>query len=366
MPGMAGGVLWGTIWGSLVGALVLVAAALVLELGPGADPVGTGPVATGPVMPEAATPEPAAARRAPDAGAVLLAGLVDIRPPADAGPPATLPPAVAGDLVARPEQPVMPHLVVGPDVPVPVADLPPFPVRAPAAPVIGPLTTTVRVPPPVGIGDGVSVPAPRPPARQDVSRAGNGPPLFLAAPPTDMPDMPPAPGPLIAAPATPAVAPPPVLDAMPPAVTLPDIVAARRAAPVSAALLPAVPRPQPPGPRVAFVLVAPPDTPTRDRPDWISARATAGAAGRMELASGVPVVTDHGAAAQDGLIAYARLDGVEAADATALARIALRARRDGAVTVLVAPDPALWDRIGAWLGGAARDLIPVDAASLLD
>jgi hypothetical protein len=120
---------------------------------------------------------------------------------------------------------------------------------------------------------------------------------------------------------------------------------------------------------VAFVLDGPHDGPV---PDWIGARAVAGPAGGLELAGGGVILAARDAvslgpdAVQPALRVYTRLGGPAMADATALARIGTRARRDGAVAVLVAPDPALWARLEAWLSGPARDLAPVGAARLLD
>jgi hypothetical protein len=71
------------------------------------------------------------------------------------------------------------------------------------------------------------------------------------------------------------------------------------------------------------------------------------------------------AAGRAALLAYDRLESAGAATPERLAALAARAMRDGAVTVLVAPDPALWALIGDWLADAAPTLTPVPAAALL-
>lgn len=343
MAGMAGGVLSGAIWGSIMGGLVLLLAALLLDLGSG----------TPPGAPKADGPPPA-----PDAGPVAFSGLALSPPSEDLARPPTLPTLAPRTLVPRPARPALPRLAVANGAPVPVADLPPVPERAP---VVSPVVSDLRAPTPVGVGDGVFIPAPR--ADAPPNRVVSEPDLSVTAPPALVLDRPSPPGPLIGASTIPDIAPPPTQGDSVSATLLPDPVSVRSSTPTPAASAAAARRPQVPGPRVAFVLDG---AATEPLPGWIGATATATTAGRLALASGGRVVTDPGDGSPDALLAYARLDGPEAADATMLARIALRARRDGAVTVLVAPDPALWSRLGEWLDGPARDLIPVRAASLLE
>ena len=132
---------------------------------------------------------------------------------------------------------------------------------------------------------------------------------------------------------------------------------------------PAPPAPPALGPQVAFILDGDTDAAL---PGWLRARAVRSAGDAMGLAGGgallvkADAVADYlsaRAAGRPALLVYDRLD---TGDATALERIAARARRDGAVAVLVAPDAALWTRLGAWLEGPARDLVPVSAATLLN
>jgi hypothetical protein len=352
MAGMAGGIVWGAVWGSLLGGLVLVLAALLLELGTGRE--NAAPEAR--VTPGARAPLPA-----PDAGPVLLRGVA-------LGPPDAVAPVLAmrdpgpRTLLPRPAQPVVPHVTAGRPVPMPVADLPPPP-ASPDASIAAPLRAGgFGLPPGTGAGArvaGVRIPRPDPAAR--ATRAA--PTLTSPVPSAAAPNGPRPPSPLISAPARPTVAPPPVAGETVAASLLPDTAAARGAPPAPASAVADAARPQPPGPRVAFVLDG---TATAPRPAWIGGQVADTAQGRLTLATGGGIVTDPAAAFAGDLIAYARLDGPDAADATALARIGLRARRDGVVLVLVAPDPALWARVGAWLDGPARDLVPVAAESLRD
>ncbi|MGS4944266.1 hypothetical protein ACVDG3_02195 [Meridianimarinicoccus sp. RP-17] len=345
MAGTAGGVLWGAIWGAVVGGLVLLLAAVLIDLG-----TDTPPDALGAAAPPAA----------PDAGPVLLPRMGALAAPSAALPALLRPDPAARGLVPRPAQPVLPQLAVGAGVARPVADLPPVPVMAPAA---APRVSGIGMPPPVDRRGGMSVPPARDNAPDLAVRAAGSPRLTAPAPPSVPPGRPTPPGPLIDMPAPPAIAPPPRPDGTAPATSRPDLAALRSAPPAPAPPVAATPRPQPPGPRVAFVLDAAAPGPL---PDWIGGQASETAPGRLVLVGGGTIVTDTGAAQDSALLAYVRLDAPDAADATTLARIALRARRDGAVIVLVSGDPALWDRLGAWLGGPARDLVPVTAASLLD
>lgn len=359
--GMLSGILSGVIWGAVVGALVLLLAALVLDLDRGPDVPGPEAVAGGGVA------VPADARGAIGAAPVLLARIDGLLPPGD-GPdlPVTLPDP-RRSLVPRPAQPELPRLVIGAAVPVPDANIP----QVPTASV--PLIRVERPGIPAMPGDvsapTVIQPVPVPPVGTVPARPA------AAAPAQPVPPQLAAPSPLIAAPSPPRIGAPPGIAS--PTVVLPrptDAVPLRdAAAPLGDVTAPgrppAPPAPLAPGPQVAFILDGATDAPM---PDWLRAGAMPGDGATLRLDRGGAVFAGGDAVAgylaaraagTPALLIYARLDGAED---VVFDRIALRARRDGAVAVLVAPDPSLWDRIGAWLDGPARDLVPVAAAALLD
>ncbi len=397
--GMLSGILSGVIWGSVVGGLVVLLAALVLDLDRG--PVAPGSEAAGqsirPVNADALRVAPVLLQRldslgapepAPDRSAVTSHAFSTALPDPRHG------------LVPRPAQPGLPHLVTGAAVRLPGAVPPPPPEAAPAvSPVVSPV-------PPATPGNGTAPRAIAPMTAPSVASAPAG--LAAMAPPPAVPSGamaadPPVPGrsatpeaptptallfqmpdPAPAAaippqgtagrpgtdpvPDAPALSAPstPMPDPAPPAAIPPQGTAGR----LGTGPVPGPP-PAPPleGPQVAFILDGETDAPP---PDWLRARATRGDGVALALDSGGAVFAGSGAvsgylaaraAGAPALLAYVRLDGV---DAPTLDRIALRARRDGAVAVLVAPDAALWDRIGDWLEGPARDLMPVAAGMLLE
>jgi len=399
MAGMAGGLFWGAVWGSLVGGLVLLLAALLLDLGaPDAEDGRAGGIAddhapaadVAPPRPEDGADSAAAAPAdgGTDPGAtppgdapVVRARVPAFAPPADRGSDAVVPGSARRSLLPRPAKPALPDLRAAGGASGGASrravDLPPVPV-APMAGPVGAVAVAAPIPLALPKSPGAALPRVARPDAAPRSSAAPRSPVELAQ--GRVPDQPQPPGPLIAA------APPPAIAAAPPAAARPAAarpVATSPADPSPAARAAPPPRPAPstagavplpPGPRVAFVLLGNADRP---RPDWLRASASGvgDGDGPLILDGGGPVFVGPDAAAAyraaratgtPGLLAYARLDGAVDADALTLARIALRARRDGAVAVLVAPDPALWDRIDAWLDGPARDLVPVGAAGLLE
>lgn len=391
MAGMARGLVSGVILGSLVGGLVLLLAALVLDLGPVPERPDVPDVSEGPDLAVAQAPDPSGDSRigtepvAPDApdgpgiAPVLLQGVHGFRPPA---PSLARPIALAAPgrpVLPRPALPVLPRLITGGAMPMPVSGSP----------------VVATLPAPVGMVamPPMTLPAPETTAGT-AARAGRAPgtgevpprlaPAIIAAP-SDAPQspqadaVPPPPAatallrtglaaPPMAGPPAPSATPLPLAPAGPmPAADGPVRAAVARLAAVAGPDR-AAPPPAP-GPRVAFIL----DGTTDARlPGWLQARATPGDGPPLRLDRGGVVFVGGDARAEylaaraagaPALLAYARLD---AAEAVMFDRIALRARRDGAVAVLVRPDPALWDRIGAWLAGPARDLVPVPAERLLE
>lgn len=356
--GMLSGIVSGVIWGAVVGGLVLLLAALVLDLDD--DAVGPDPDAAG-------GDDRAVTVDAIGAAPVLLQGLFALRPPEPAGVMPRAMPDPRRSLEPRPAQPVLPHLVAGASVPVMHADIPPVP-SAPKG------IARMTLPDIPGLPDSGSAPRAIPPLAAPTVRAVPAGPsvvaLAQAPPPT-----PAAPEPLITAPRLPRVGAPPGIVPSPvippgPADAAPVRGTAARLGGVTAPAGPPGPPARPAaGLQVAFVLDGETDAPV---PDWLRARAVPGDGAALRLDDGAMVfvgsdgVAGYLAARATGspaLLVYARLD---AADDVALERIALRARRDGAVAVLVAPDVALWDRIAAWLDGPARDLVPVAAGSLVE
>jgi hypothetical protein len=399
---MGRGLLAGAFWGGLLGALVLVVAALVLEgrkpdLG-AAD--GGAPVAAAPT----ALPPP------PDRAPTLAAGAAQaVAPPDDTSARARVPQPDTRGLLPRPPKPdlvPLSGLQMAPDLLA--ADVPPRAVVSHTAPDAAPTRVVVPLP---AAGDKVPGPLARsiaaPPARSPAPG-----PMVAAAEtlPTQAPSVPEAPVPVIVGGSGPNLSAgtiPPAsgdmdLRAAVPAVPAQGATVARAAAPGRPARPGASPMPRawpqaapaPPallasalrtGPRIAAVL-APGAAPSRPLPEWIMtgpdgaqtpfrARLVQGGDATPTPADASPLVyppdatpafvaarTHRGARP---LLAYARLDTASDATRTTLQRIAARARRDGAVTVLVGDDPALWDLLEAWLGGRARDLVPVPAAALL-
>jgi len=396
--GMAGGILWGAIWGAVVGGLVLMLAALLLELGASAPPEDRGGDASADRngVADSAVPRPAtgvdegaatprgsgAAPAPPDPAPATPAQLAAVGPPADRTGGAVAPGPPRRSLEPRPAMPAMPDLrapeAASHGAALRADDLPPLPASAPLAPsraVAAPITGALSPPP--GPAD-AHMPRPDAAAR---GQAAPAPPVGPA--PGRRPARPAPPGPLIAA----AGAAPAIAASRPGSDNAPAVP---RAAPASVTLRPAPPprpvpaaagaAPLPPGPRVAFVLAGDADGP---RPAWLRGSASGAGApdGAPDGADAGPLVLETGgqvfvapagvagyraarAAGTRALLAYDRLERAADADATALARIARRARRDGAVAVLVGTDPALWARLGAWLDGPARDLVPVDVTRL--
>lgn len=165
----------------------------------------------------------------------------------------------------------------------------------------------------------------------------------------------------------------PRLPIIPPAPQLPrfaeDDALAGRPAPAAAE-----------GPRIAVVVLAGADAAPESWPDWVrSIAGPAGAEGRETLTfadgawrgSNLALFPDRAdpaafltarAAGDRAWLVYDRLDGAGPELDARLASARERARRDGAVALLVTPDPALMARIGDWLAepGAPRS-VPVSA-----
>lgn len=363
--GMLSGILSGVFWGSVVGGLVLLLAALVLDLDLDLGSAPAGPDAPG----EQSVAMPVEAASAIGVAPVLLRRLDGLLPPSHALDWPAVVPDPRRSLVPRPAQPRLPQLVTGAAVPVPHADSPPLP----TAPVAVPRTERPDIPAlPVATSGPTTLPPLTDPAGGTVPAAPAN-----VRPAQAVPRPPAAPAQLIVAPLPPRVGPPPGATAIPSILPGPaDLMPARDrlgslADPTTPGRPAAPDAPPGPGPQVAFILDGPTDAPA---PDWLRARTLPGDGAALRLDRGGAVfaggdaVAGYLAARDEGapaLLAYARLDAADEAD-VAFDRIAVRARRDGAVAVLVAPDPALWDRIDGWLKGPARDLVPVAAGLLLD
>ena len=355
--GVLSGIVSGAVWGSLVGGLVLLLAALVLDLE--REPSGPAPEASD----DTVGAEPIDAIKA---APVLLQRLDAFMPPEPEPDRPMAPSDPQRSLVPRPAQPVFPQLTAGVPIPTPDSGLPPVPAA------IGAVARAVppAIQPMPGDGSGLRVILPTVLPRPVPLAAPSDPPAMPLAQPA--PPPPAAPAPLITGRSAPRITAPP--DAMPPpeAPPAPSAAIPLRGAAAPLADVPEPGRaPAPPasGPQVAFILDGASDAPL---PGWLRARATRGDGDAMVLEGGGAIFADPDAAAGDrsarvagtpALLVYARLDRV---DDVAFDRIALRARRDGVVAVLVAPDVPLWDRIGDWLDGPARDLAPIAARHLLD
>lgn len=388
---MGRGLLAGAFWGGLLGALLLLVAALVLETRK--DLVRDR--ATVPEVAQTADPAP------PDTAPVLLrtvegAGLPVTAPDAIAGIPVTM----ARRLLPRPMRPDLPMLAAGrlpdvlleqtvppapkgPEVSVAVSrpDLPGVPTLAGRSDVTAPLTrpadavVTARPPqlPAMAAVPGAPPAAPLVPKPLIVAQTG---PVGIL-PPVDTPPGLPAllPGPPPdRSPKTAAAEPIPAVSAPP--LDLDRDIPARADKRAGADL--------PEGAHIAFVLDAGPDAAVTagDLPEWVMtatqpdlAPAWIALAGARSGAEGQPVLfpdrrapSDYVAAelaARPALLAYDRL--TQAGDATSrrLSAIAARARRDGAVTVLVAADPTLWGEIDRWLADRGAGLQTVPATAFL-
>jgi hypothetical protein len=138
------------------------------------------------------------------------------------------------------------------------------------------------------------------------------------------------------------------------------------------------------GSRIAFVVLSGASAAAEVWPDWVRSvagptAAAAGGPGRESLSfaegawrgSNLALFPDRAdpaafltarAAGERAWLVYDRLDGAGPDLDARLAAARERARRDGAVALLVAPDPALLARIGDWLAepGAPRP-VPVSA-----
>lgn len=382
------GLLAGAFWGGLVGVLVLVVAALTLEERKVAQtPPG---VAESPSL-------PVSLPRSPDTAPPLPGGHAHLTvSPPQVAPFRAVTQADARGLLPRPGKPPLPDLVAGgplpsgPELPQLLPE-PVTPVALPAGPAVTGIIPTV-VPQPLGDDGAAALDVPH-----DVAAAAPSP----RRPVTVAPPLKPAPleepGPLILAADAPQGATPPV-DAAAPEVAVPAAALVRRAAapghpagadtpthptePAQAANADILASPLRAGPRIAFILAAQTAPVSAAVPDWVmtdqgvdvapfqavlvtDAEPQSGRPQIFAAGSGRAFAEARATGRRDALLAYARLNTAAEATPQTLRRIAARARRDGAVTVIIGADPALWAVLEIWLGAQASDLVSTPAVALL-